>query len=775
MRICCLYPEKRLLTVLILASLLAVVPTLPANTSQHAQPAFNDTSTCIVIVYEKSTLPGFENGPAPGFADADNDGIGDLIEGMTDYDGDGIANYLDTDSDGDGLLDARELGYITDDIDQDGDGQLRRLDHNDHDRHNSCLARSFEPADRDNDGQPDFLDPVGPAHTAATDPCAAEGGYYDTDTDLIPDIIEGNVDTDGDLLPDYIDLDSDNDGLDDRTESGFVLRRADSDQDGYVFEIELEPIDRNHVCASRLIPPVDRNQSGVADYREPASFAPETHLCAALDSDVDTDGDLIPDRMETDQDQDNDGIANYLDLDSDNDGISDKLENFGFTLDFELYEFEYSKGRFLHGTDSDFDGLPQFIDINNNNRDIRCITNPRAPVDTNDDGVPDFLDSDIDDDGLVDGLETYYYGVRTIDSDGDGLSDFDEYMTGSSPRRFDTDEAGAGDHWEIRHGADPTNPDDDAALPVDQDIDDDGIPNEQEIALHPSWKDTDSDGLSDAREAGFPDSDNNGIIDDRTDVNFNGIPDIAETDAALPDFDKDGVPDFRDRDSDQDGIPDHHEHTDLSPAGLDVDSDGLINSHDLDSDNDGVFDFEEAGPHLSEYLAQIADHQYPVIDRNGDGKIDEMDDRNNDGIPDSVSVLYHPDKPDTDGDGIIDEADIDHATRLEFNASTYTWELATPIDTDNDGIEDAQDPDPYGHGIFLHSVKSMRPVDADRDGAYSWLDFDDHNAAIIQPPPGIQTKNTTNGVPHSGGGGGASGLILFMFAISMCRRRTSVV
>src|SRR5688572_23246437 len=68
----------------------------------------------------------------PG-ADADADGIPDLIEGLDDVDGDSLPNYRDDDSDGDGLSDAVEIGaacnpnmcdtairYLT--ADSDGDG-----------------------------------------------------------------------------------------------------------------------------------------------------------------------------------------------------------------------------------------------------------------------------------------------------------------------------------------------------------------------------------------------------------------------------------------------------------------------------------------------------------------------------------------------------------------------------------------------------------------------------------------------------------------------------
>jgi len=98
-------------------------------------------------------------------ADADGDGIPDVIESDGDPDGDGLVNLADDDSDGDGIPDSVEAG----------DG-------------NPCV-----PADSDGDGTPDFadLDSDNDGLTDAeevaigTDPLA-----QDTDGDGIPDVVE---------------------------------------------------------------------------------------------------------------------------------------------------------------------------------------------------------------------------------------------------------------------------------------------------------------------------------------------------------------------------------------------------------------------------------------------------------------------------------------------------------------------------------------------------------------------------------------------------------
>jgi len=98
--------------------------------------------------------------------------------------------------------------------------------------------------------------------------------FYDSDTDRIPDEIEGKEDFDGDGIPNHLDTDADGDGILDRIE-GY----ADFDRDGKPNFLDL-----------------------------------------------DADGDSIPDKLEGSSDADGDGKPNYLDTDSDGDGIPDKEE-----------------------------------------------------------------------------------------------------------------------------------------------------------------------------------------------------------------------------------------------------------------------------------------------------------------------------------------------------------------------------------------------------------------------------------------------------------------
>jgi hypothetical protein len=106
---------------------------------------------------------------------------------------------------------------------------------------------------------------------------------------------------------------------------------------------------------------------------------------------VDTDGDTIADRHETEGDADEDGLPNSLDDDSDNDGLSDADE----------------------AGDDDI-----------------CTT----PRDTDGDLTPDFLDPDSDNDGISDRDETTMgTDPYEVDTDGDGITDLVEDVYGSDP------------------------------------------------------------------------------------------------------------------------------------------------------------------------------------------------------------------------------------------------------------------------------------------------------------------------------------------------------
>ncbi|MBK8475488.1 MAG: fibronectin type III domain-containing protein [Opitutaceae bacterium] len=86
--------------------------------------------------------------------------------------------------------------------------------------------------------------------------------------------------------------------------------------------------------------------------------------------------------------------------------------------------------------------------------------------------------------------------VSDVDTDADGLDDWEEARLGTTPTEADTDHDGLPDAWEVGHGLNPTV--DDAA----SDFDSDGLTNAEEWAREtdPEKADTDGDGLNDRVE-----------------------------------------------------------------------------------------------------------------------------------------------------------------------------------------------------------------------------------------------------------------------------------
>ena len=95
-------------------------------------------------------------------------------------------------------------------------------------------------------------------------------------------------------------------------------------------------------------------------------------------------------------DSDGDGIFDQLDVDSENDGIPDNIEAQG--QNFLAYD----------STDSNNDGISDVYGLG------------LTPIDTDGDGIPDFLDLDSDNDGIYDIVES---GATALDANLDGVID----------------------------------------------------------------------------------------------------------------------------------------------------------------------------------------------------------------------------------------------------------------------------------------------------------------------------------------------------------------
>lgn len=320
------------------------------------------------------------------------------------------------------------------------------------------------------------------------------------------------------------------------------------------------------------------------------------------------------------------------------------------------------------------------------------------------DGIPDDLDIDDDNDGILDTEE------GTGDFDGDGIPNYQD---------LDADGDGI------------------------LDFEESGLNEDQQAAL-----DTDGDGQIDPGN----DFGANGLADDIETAADSGQPDYSgDGNADLPiDHDGDGNPDFLDLDSDNDSIPDVIEaglldedqdgfadpgqDPTISPP--DTDGDGVKDVHDLDDDNDGLTDASEAGS----------------LDADGDGIVDDFTDADGDGYNDATAADPAP-LPDTDDDGVPDYLDTDS----DNDGISDTTEAGLP-DADDDGmIDDFNDEDGDGLDDDLTNNPPDLP-DADGDGIPDVLDLDNPagGGGPVDPPACDCTLETG----LDGHGGGSSGMLL---------------
>ena len=530
----------------------------------------------------------------------------------------------------------------------------------------------------------------------------------DMDDDGIPDAVEGTGDTDGDGTPDYQDTDSDDDGIPDSVEADNLppLSGTDSDGDGIDDALDVDQTggtDADGDGVDDLLAPSDLDGDGVPDYR-----------------DTDTDGDGIADVTEGAGDTDGDGVPNYRDLDSDNDGIPDAMETFDSDGDGSADYID---------PDSDNDGIPDSVEADG-----------LPPVDTDGDGIYDYVDPDSDDDGISDLEEGRTSGNDTdsddiddtfdvdqtggADLNGDGVDDAvvaDDFDSDGVPNYLDLDSDNDGVLDVSEGGLTDVNEDgivDDGAL-TDTPPNTDGTDGPDYIDL-----DSDDDGTYDivGTDASAYDGDGDGQIDpgSAADVDGDGVADVVDGDntghGVARDSDGDGVTDAVDLDDDNDGVPDVQE-TD-NGADVDTDMDGIVDRLDLDADNDGLADSVEGVGNNS-------------LDSDRGGILDDLIDTNADGLADHVASGMVP--LDTDGDGIADFRDTDsdgdgmnditESARdvVDLIDADGDGVIDNVVDTDGDGLADIVDPDVPGGGV------PIVPPDTDGDGLTDQIDVDSDN------------------------------------------------
>ena len=255
--------------------------------------------------------------------------------------------------------------------------------------------------------------------------------------------------------------------------------------------------------------------------------------------------------------------------------------------------------------DADNDGIVDAFEDLNDDADNDPATNP---TDTDGDGIPDYLDIDSDGDGIPDNVEAQataeYIAPSGVDANANGLDDAYENNGNVGLLPEDTDGDGLPDY-------------------VDEDSDNDNIPdvieafdfNQDGIAdITAIGSDKDNDGLDDAFEGDTAiDIDVNDEID-------NPINNLANTDG-------DGESDYRDDDDDNDGIMTIDEDLDENGDYLndDSDDDGIPNYLDPDIDRTGTGVVEV----------------FNVLTPNGDGQHDVLKIENIENYPDNTVKIYN--------------------------------------------------------------------------------------------------------------------------------------
>ncbi|MEM7244541.1 MAG: hypothetical protein AAF533_04320 [Acidobacteriota bacterium] len=634
-----------------------------------------------------------------GAPDYDGDGVGDR---PADTDGDGVPDFRDLDSDNDGINDVIEAGNA--DPDDDGligagppvvdptDGQTARASNFPPDTDMDGVA-DFRDLDSDNDGINDVI----------------EGGGDDDDNDGLigtgPPVVDPATgqapgassmvpNSDGDPSPDYIDLDSDNDGLNDVEEGG----NPDPDGDGLIGmgPPVVDPMTGQAPGANSN--PPDTDGMGDPDYRD-------------VDSDEDGTND-IEDAGQGALDGDMDGMVDF-DSDGDGDGIPDVLDGaMGVFGDSPVV--------------ADFDGdtIPDSIDIDDDNDGILDVLEGNGMVDTDGDTVPDSFDLDSDNDGINDLEESGLSESRqdTLDMDGDGQVD-PIISVGAN---------GLADLAETAPDSGQPEYDGDGVPDAPRDTDGDGVPDFRDL-------DSDNDGINDVIEGGGDDPDDDGQVGAGPPVvDAEGQPTGATNDA--PDTDMDGTPDYRDLDSDNDGINDVVEGGNPDPDGNgliglgmpmvdpmtgqapgansnppDTDGMGDPDYRDVDSDDDGTNDIEDAGE--------------GALDGDMDGMVDDDSDGDGDGIPDGLDGamgVFGDATVGVDSDGDT----LDDVTELMLGTDPFD------LDTDDDGINDFEETVPGMDG----AVTDPLDRDTDDDGILDGTEL-----------------GYTMGVPDPDGAGGIDG------------------
>ena len=273
---------------------------------------------------------------------------------------------------------------------------------------------------------------------------------------------------------------------------------------------------------------------------------------------------------------------------------------------------------------------------------------------------------------------------------------------------------------------------DSAANCVDDDDDNDGVPDDQDncsVDSNPGQLDNDSDLVGDLCD---PDDDNDQVPDeedcepmdkdvypdnveacDGKDNNCNGMVDEGEQDT-----DQDGDADCVDDDDDDDTIFDFADNCPKvpNPNQKDADDDGLGNVCDDDDDNDGYPDVADNCPFVKNTNQANNDD-----DSSGDACDEDDDNDLVDDLQDNCPLVANPNQDNSDTDPLGDacDEDDDNDGVLDFADNCPKTFNSDQKDTDGDGFGDACTNDKDGDLVFDEEDNcklTFNPSQADLDG-----------------------------------------------------------
>ena len=442
----------------------------------------------------------------------------------------------------------------------------------------------------------------------------------------------------------------------------FIVVHQDNDMDGI---LNIQDFCFNGL--SNWIP------NGSSDY--------DSDGCRDFDEDLDDDNDLVEDindscpkgqlnwTSNSSVDFDSDGCRDSdEDLDDDNDGFSDDEETTGVCV---VYSDPRDNTSIPPDMDSDLicDALDADIDGDGYDNSVDSFPYDfHATIDTDDDGLPDYLtgnsstglveDDDDDNDGFNDSIDPWPLDncVRE-DHDGDGLADY--VILGCQTNILE-------------------DGDDDNDNKLDQD---DFCPTGKLNWLSGAVTDNDNDGCRDSDED--IDDDNDGLLD-TVDLCPRGY--VGWVSNPSVDQDSDGCHDLiEDNDDDNDGVSEPGDQCPNTPANVTVDAQGCP----IDSDSDGVADYLDNCTNTP--TGVIVDTQGCPVDSDGDGVPDYLDefpsdssettDSDSDGVGDNSDAFPNDGNEtlDSDGDGVGD------------NSDAFPNDGNETLDSDGDGVGDNLD------------------------------------------------------------------------------------